>query len=160
VTPTLLPSLPLFPLRRTYSFNTNSSLAIASRIESQPVPNSRNGGGVSSAHSDHASCLDTVVPTGSPDRDGKKRKRSEYEMQIQIPAVLDSVDKKDEFAHFEQGYVLSEGSRRTRQGPVTPSRTDPTAVLPILPNSPERRATSSKKSHASVSVANEPPVNP
>ena len=94
----------------------------------------------------------------SPDRDSKKRKRSEYERQIQIPAVLDTVDKKDEFAHFEQGYVLSEGSRRTRQGRMTPSRIDSATMLPIS-KSPERRATSSKRSHVSASVANEPPVN-
>ena len=95
---------------------------------------------------------------GSPDRDGKKRKRSEYEMQIQIPAVLESVDKKDEFAHFEQGWVLPEGSRRTRQPPVALSRTGPIGEFPAS-RSPERRATSYRKSHASVSLPHGPHVN-
>jgi hypothetical protein len=95
-----------------------------------------------------------VSQPGSPDRDGKKRKRSEYETASQIPAVLESVDKKDEFAHFEQGWVLPEGSRRTRQGPMTLSRTESTAELPV--SKPlERRATSSKKSQVSVNVPNE-----
>lgn len=93
-----------------------------------------------------------------PDRDGKKRKRSEYEMSIQIPAVLESVDKKDEFAHFEQGWVFPEGSRRSRQGPVTLSRTGPIAELSTS-KPPERRTTSYKKSHASASVPHEPHVN-
>jgi hypothetical protein len=95
----------------------------------------------------------------SPDRDGKKRKRSEYERLIQTPAVPESVDKKDELAHFEQGWVLPEGSRRTRQGPMTPIRTDLTAELPPS-GSPGRRATSLKQSQVSVSAADEPQVNP
>jgi len=94
---------------------------------------------------------------GSPDRSGKKRKRLEYEVPNQIPAVLESVDKKDEFAHFEQGWVLPEGSKRSRQGPMTLSRTDPTVELPAS-KPPERRTTSSKKSQAAFSVLNEPHV--
>jgi hypothetical protein len=96
---------------------------------------------------------------GSPDRAGVKRKRSEYERQIPVPAVLDSVDKKDEFAHFEQGWVLPEGSRRNRQGPMAPGSTDPTAVL--LPSKPpERRVTGPKRPKISLSIPNEPHVNP
>ena len=72
--------------------------------------------------------------------------------------MLEAVDKKDEFAHFE-GWVLPEGSRRACQGPMTLSGIDPTVVLPTS-KSPERRATSRKKSQISVGAANEPHVNP
>jgi len=126
-------------------------------------PNQIQTAGMAGAPHQHISISHPVWTTssqpGSPDRDGRKRKRSEYERQIQIPAVLESVDKKDEFAHFEQGWVLPEGSRRTRQGPMIPSRADPTVVLPT-PKYPERRATNPKRSQVSVIAANEPHANP
>jgi len=125
-------------------------------------PNQFQTAGMAGASHQHISTTHPVWMSlsqpGSPDRGDKKRKRSEYEAPIQIPAVLESVDMKDEFAHFEQGWVFPEGSRRTRQGPVTPSRTNPTAALPSS-KPPERRATSSKKPCISASVPNEPHVS-
>ena len=125
-------------------------------------PNQFQGAGMAGASHQHISTTHPVwtplSQPGSPDRDAKKRKRSEYEMQIQIPAVLESVDKKDQFAHFEQGWVLPEGSRRTRQAPVALSRTGLITELPAS-KSPERRATSYRKSHVSVTVPHGPHLN-
>ena len=159
VTPTLLPSAHF----SRYATAIPSTPAHHLPLVPESNPNQFQTVGTAGASHQHVPITHPVwTPLSqpvSPDRDSKKRKRSEYERQIQIPAILDTVDKKGEFVHFEQGYVLSEGSKRTRQGQMTPSRTDLTAMFPIS-KSPGRRATSSKQSQVSSSVANEPPFNP
>ena len=158
VTPTLLPSSHFSRYATPIPSTPSQHLPPAPELNS----NQFQAAGMAGASHPHISIPHPVwMPLSqpnSPDRDGKKRKRSEYEMSIQIPAILESVDKKDEFAHFEQGWVLPEGSRRSRHGPVTLSRTGPIAEL-SAPRPPERRATGYKKSHASVSVSHEPHVN-